>query len=72
MPKDLYKGVFNWHGQFIPVFKRATSKEQARRLMIREIAQIVDTSFQRVNCYFDGLNYHIEAHQIGNGMEVKK
>ena len=54
MEKLLYKGTFNWQGEIHIFYRHAVSKAQAKVLMLRELAGLVDRSVKTLVCYFGG------------------
>lgn len=52
MNKNLYKGILNWYGQSITLYRYASRRELAMLYFCREIAKLADTSWHRVYNYF--------------------
>lgn len=52
MNKDLYKGIFNWYGQTITLYRHAKSESMAKMYFSFKIAELANTSWHRVYSYF--------------------
>ena len=62
MVKRRYKGVFNWYGEIIVLYRFATSEAQANFYMMKALSQKYNVSEQRVHRYFRGKdNFRIEV-----------
>lgn len=57
-----YKGVFNWHGQVLTVYRHASTEAQAFNFMTRALAADVGVYACVVRSFFnrDHDNYKIE------------
>jgi hypothetical protein len=66
MPKDLYAGVFNWHGQLFRLHRKASSQSQAKKLMEMKLSEDLGVSVERVSAYFNGIHDNVTIQKIGN------
>lgn len=66
MDKILYKGVFNWYGEIHTFYRHAYSLAQAKVLMLRKLAELVDRSVESVLPYFNGKKDNFGLKEVTN------
>lgn len=54
-----FKGVFNWYGELIILWRYAYSLAQAKEYFYRAIAQKKGRIVWRVRSYFEGSNHFV-------------
>ncbi len=57
----LYKGEFNYKGETFTLYRHATSKDEAKKFMILEIAEKCNTAISRI---FNHFNRYLDNHHI--------
>jgi hypothetical protein len=69
LEKKFYEGKFNWYGQIYQVYRWAENEKNAKSLMIRHLAKLLDLKISKVRLYFDGRkdNYKIKIKENHNG-----
>jgi hypothetical protein len=67
--KGFYEGKFNWYGEIYTVYRWAENEKNAKSLMLRYLAKMLNINSGKVRLYFDGRkdNYKIKIKEKING-----
>jgi len=63
MPKQKYKGIFNFNGELIPLWTHATNKKSAKAQFIIQLEKKLNRTSGSLRRYFSGgmANYEIKV-----------